>query len=82
MDKSIYLAYMYSFYIVFENSIKYKLVEQLLSPSLWKGFSFEQELYLEVEGKIKMKFFWWSLYKIFLVLFNLIKTHKISNSVG
>ena len=51
MDKSIYLAYMYSFYIVFENSITYKLVEQLLSLSFWKGFSFEQELYFEVEGK-------------------------------
>ena len=57
MDKSIYLAYMYSFYIAFENSIKYKLVEQLLSPSFWKGFSFEQELYFEVEGKNKLQTF-------------------------
>jgi hypothetical protein len=57
MDKSIYLAYMYSFYIVFENSITYKLVEQLLSLFFWKGFSFEQELYFEVEGKNKLQIF-------------------------
>ena len=59
MDKSIYLACTIlnsQFYIDFENLIKYKLVEQLFSPSFWKGFSFEQELYFEVEGKNKLQF--------------------------
>ena len=57
---------MYSFYIVFENSIKYKWVEQLLSPYFWKGFSFEQELFFKLKGKLNLNFFGGHSTKFFL----------------